>query len=955
MFRNILIILILLIIFPAVNLLGQYPQHFNYSDENGMPNNEVYSILQDKKGFIWFGSDAGLYKFDGIRYHHYKSETQKSKSITGLNLSVDGKIYCHNFQSQIFYLENDELIELSHSFSTINSILSDNDRNLWVTHKDGIGVYNEKTESWTNHLVHEPSDESPFINTTRSPTVNSKNEIAFITTDGVGIHADNNLSYNSFNERKDLMTYNFQVEWYNNEPWIFSFTGGDDVYKVVNGKFELALNKNLKNALKNTQITRIKQLSDGYLWICTYNGIIRYNPENDVTEIFYPDIAFSDCMIDREGNYWLTTLQFGMFRIPNLDYTVWNDFKKPKLSNLTTDGKNIYFSTVNSELGILNIENNQLKISPTGHKSDIQTLNYLKEDKKVYYYTYRSLYSWDNLGAKSRYAYSGAVKDIQKFLGTYFISESSGLSITDSLNKEKIRSLSSLWTRETAFDSETVTVWAATDNGLLKIEKDEDWKITNNLFFDEQIISLDFNEIDGLLYILRFDGTIASINRDLKIRDIADISDKVKGYRMRYHNDMLYIATNKGVHILDPKNGRISVMNTYNGLASENISDLLGLNDDLWLATGNGLEKIPLSLNKVNRQAKVYVKNTNFEFNNIVLEKGEPLVLYPETSLYSAGDKYEYAYKLNRNDWVKLPAKIEKIELLNIPKGDFNLLLKTIDHLGRDSENILEFSGTVKGSIWESAWFLISAILLTLFISILTATAIIRNIKKKEQQKNVLLRSQLKAIRAQMNPHFMYNTLNSIQDLILQKDIKNTNYYLSRFSHLMRQILDFSREERILLSEETDMLENYLKLEKLRMGDDFKYNINIDEDIDPERIYLPSLLIQPFVENSLKHGLLHKKGAKILNVDFRKENNTLKISISDNGIGQKRAGEIQERSPLKHKSFASGAVLKRIELLNSQGGFKIKIKTADLRENETDPGTKVDITISPIMKETTAS
>jgi ligand-binding sensor domain-containing protein len=131
-------------------IVAQYPQYFIYNDENGLPSNEIYSIVQDNKGFVWFGCDAGLYKYDGIRYIPYKCQKQKAKSITGLTVSSSGKLFCYNFQSQVFMLQNDTLIEISNLFpSKITSITSNKNGEIFISHSGGISIYNEQKNNWT--------------------------------------------------------------------------------------------------------------------------------------------------------------------------------------------------------------------------------------------------------------------------------------------------------------------------------------------------------------------------------------------------------------------------------------------------------------------------------------------------------------------------------------------------------------------------------------------------------------------------------------------------------------------------------------------------------------------------------------------------------------------------------------------------------------------------------------
>lgn len=173
-----------------------------------------------------------------------------------------------------------------------------------------------------------------------------------------------------------------------------------------------------------------------------------------------------------------------------------------------------------------------------------------------------------------------------------------------------------------------------------------------------------------------------------------------------------------------------------------------------------------------------------------------------------------------------------------------------------------------------------------------------------------------------MNPHFMFNALNSIQDLVLQQDTANAQLYLGKFSELTRKVLEVSGVEFVSLQQEVDMLSLYLELEKLRFGDELKYTLTVSDTIKADEQKLPGMIIQPFVENALKHGLLHKTGEKQLLISFSQNVTSLVCVIDDNGIGRKASAEINARKK-KHKSFATNATAERLHLLNEYYGLKI--------------------------------
>ncbi len=212
-------------------------------------------------------------------------------------------------------------------------------------------------------------------------------------------------------------------------------------------------------------------------------------------------------------------------------------------------------------------------------------------------------------------------------------------------------------------------------------------------------------------------------------------------------------------------------------------------------------------------------------------------------------------------------------------------------------------------------------------------------------KKNELAVSSLKVLQSQMNPHFIFNALNSVQDLVLLKDIRNSNRYLGKFSDLIRKILLSSKEQFISLTEEIEILSLYLDLEKLRFGDefliDFKNEISEEES---ELIKLPAMFIQPYIENAIKHGLFHKQGTKKLGVYFLKKGaNMLECTIEDNGIGQEKAKIMKEKNLHLHTGFSTEAINERIRLLNETLEHKIILSITDLYNGKEPIGTKVTL------------
>ncbi|PCJ64984.1 MAG: hypothetical protein COA58_11985 [Bacteroidetes bacterium] len=214
---------------------------------------------------------------------------------------------------------------------------------------------------------------------------------------------------------------------------------------------------------------------------------------------------------------------------------------------------------------------------------------------------------------------------------------------------------------------------------------------------------------------------------------------------------------------------------------------------------------------------------------------------------------------------------------------------------------------------------------------------------REQKIEKELIASQIRAVNSQMNPHFVFNALNSVQDLIIQKDIRNSNIYLGKFAELMRKTLEYSQVDTISLHKELETTELYLELEKLRFGDDFEYTINnLLSKEDSDEIMIPSLLLQPYTENAIKHGLLHKKGSKNLKIEVKRQDSIILLSIEDNGIGRQKSTEINSRRKNKPSSFAMQANENRLELIKESSGLDIHLNIEDLTEPT---GTKIVLKI----------
>lgn len=227
---------------------------------------------------------------------------------------------------------------------------------------------------------------------------------------------------------------------------------------------------------------------------------------------------------------------------------------------------------------------------------------------------------------------------------------------------------------------------------------------------------------------------------------------------------------------------------------------------------------------------------------------------------------------------------------------------------------------------------------------LLVAYVMYKFIKQQKLANNLLA---LKSLRSQMNPHFIFNALNSVNSFIATNDERTANKYLSDFSKLMRAVLENSEENFIPLSKEIELIELYTKLEHFRFKDKFEYSIDVDKNIEISDYNIPPMLLQPYIENAVWHGLRYKKEKGELRIAIQKKTvNTITISISDNGIGRDKSKVLKTDNQKKQNSKGMGNIKKRVSILNAMYKDKLDVSITDLNTEDEDMGTRVTVTLS---------
>ena len=970
-----------------------------YNINNGLSGQTINSLFEDKKGVIWIGTDKGLNKFDRKKqsFTQYLHNAENPYSLVDNNITSIAEDKNENlwigtrhglskfdkktesFVNYLNYMGDNRGIRSNN----INKMCFDDDDFLWVATNYGLIKF-DKENNRATRFYHIPNDpESINSNTILSVYKDNNNKI-YIGTDK-GLNKFNNSKQTFSNVkccyedtiRSNRITAIFEDN--SNNLWVGTGENGIFIREKNTNWFSHYINKTSdKKSISNNMIYCIYEDMTSTIWVGTYNGVNKIDEDKGEFRVYRLLLPRTDnqsvniiysIIEDEPGVYWLATL--AGINIVNLNSgentIIQND---PYNNNSLTD---------NNLKTIIKDRNENYWIATDHSGLD-------KFDKKSNEFTH---YTYEILDTNC-ISNNNTTCLIEDYLGNIWVGTNEGLNKIDPKtgnitiyfnDPQNHESLSHNLIRCFFEDSDS-NLWIGTDDGLnkfiRKIEKFISYKndSLNPLSIrDNKIFSI-YEDKSGTFWISTVYGGLNKMDRE---------KGEFKSYSKKEglpHNLIYNILEDKNNNLWISTNWGLSKFNTFyekfinydvtDGLQGNefNLGASLKSSDGHLLFGGtNGLtyfipEKIKTNLNKpplVLTSFKIFNEEQERElFNNdtIRLNYDDNFFSFEFSALnYSSPLKNMYKYKLENYDknWVARNANTRFAEYTKVNPGTYIFKLRGSNNDGIWNEDEILITVIINKPWWATWFFRISFVSLLIAIIWYLIHRRFKHIKSShEVEKKVLLfEKQLfdleqKALRLQMNPHFIFNSLNSIQSFVIANDTKKAIFYLAKFSQLMRSILANSSETFIPLKEEIKALKYYFDIEKLRFDDMFDYQINISEDIDDEFFEIPPMIIQPYVENAIIHGLLHSKKEGFLNIDFRlNDNNSILCTIQDNGIGREKSQQINEESGLKRKSRGMMITKQRLEIMNKQIDEKYSVKITDLKDSSGKAlGTRIDLIIN---------
>ncbi|MDX2173589.1 MAG: histidine kinase [Bacteroidota bacterium] len=929
---------LIILIFIPFTLKSQTPSPYCYPLNVGdnTLSNTIYSIIQNKEGAIFIGHENGVTRYNGKTTYNYLIKG-KGKAISNLVEANDGTIWCRSFYGDIFLLKNDSAISHPYSNSSKKAIPS-----IWLCNKKIVVVEKNKL------FVSTTNDKLVQLNFTKKSNAtlyaiqqNKKEQL-------ITAFPNNKLQLIVLNDTTVKRTILTEFSLKNNTYFlsilnrILLFSSENATFYEYKNNRVFISDFKLDVDLTATKITGVNTINDSLFGISTFNGYYIFNNRGKLQFHLLKGLQISSVLMDKEDNLWLGTLQDGVFIFPSLSILD-NDLKtilqdKEKISTVINLDDSSY--VVGTFLGRLLKFNQHHQLKQTldlPKKSEIQCLHYNHYTKKLIGYS-DGLFVINIPKFKLEKTLSiSSTKDIYSINTDLYIASSNGF-ICVKKNDSLKSILRNTWINELAALHDTL-LFVATRNGLFSYSLLTEKCIKIVLPKqnpNEGVRSIKTNK-KGDIYILLTNNHLLFKNKN---NDYLKIATLPNANKLKLNQDTLIIITTNGIHFFNTKSAKFFYdLNESKAFVSKNFIDFLPFGKSYLKINQQSIQQFKsfLKSNSVKPILKVKrVKGTfssddeqwvsDFSKNNLSFE----IEVYP--NIKSKGTIKLY-YKLEGLDeYFKLyddPINNFKFTYQLLPHGNYTFSCYAVNEDGLKS-NPLSIKFTIKTPFWKTWWFnliLIVTGIYTLYLLYVWRIKLIRqkDLKKMEdeQKKVALLSAQLTAIRSQMNPHFIFNSLSSIQSKVLSQDRTGAYKDISTFSKLMRSVLNHSSKEFIKLNEEIDFLKDYLYLESVRTDGKINYQLNIDETLDINFLEIPTLITQPFVENAIKHGLLHKTSDKNLSITFRKQQQGFSISILDNGIGREKSSEINKHINPQHQSFASEAIKKRIKHINE--GLKMKI------------------------------
>lgn len=966
---------VFLLLFVFSGFAGKTQQPFlrNYSVTDGLTSNEVYDVFQDSKGFIWFATDAGVSRYDGYRFAHFNSrDGLPDNTVFGFSEDRKGRIWFRSYSGLLSYFDGTKIIcppvnaELKKHMpgNTLISMFVDSGDTVWLGLNGtvsclrvlpGFSRLEEVGEKQKNHVIRE-MEPGQFL----------------VAASSV------------FGAPPDIQFYRYGAK----EPIVLKdvpgLAGGIFCTQLSSGKTMISsLNviftvdgSAIRRELHEQDLVRLVASRGESYWACRSYGkgvaLMDFSGSKSRTEkTFLDGYTVTDCLEDHEGGVWFTTLEKGVFYMPYPQVEEMNGFHlangekylalvrfgKNHLATLTSAGTLFRPDSTGNEIHHFNSE-------PTLFVGMTGALNqFLITGKPSLFFDPVTKHITPILDSSGPLALTGAGRyDDNKWCGIsvrrlYWVDVRTGkATILYDHFPERIRcvcrgdgdtlwigGLTGLWMMRPG--QEPVSMGASSPQLGQRIDF---------LYYDVSHHRL-WMSTKGSGLLLRENGNVINIGDALPATCRALSRDEAGS---------LWVATNAGAFCVSEttKGFTTREYSSRNGLPTNDIVDICRIGDTVWMLTPDRIFRFPLynyprntappllvlqTISVDGRQIAPWGAGSSYRF-----PYNENTITFSFTGFsFKSFGNVHYRFRLIGVDssWNEIASP--EAAFYGLPPGDYKFSVYALNNDHVLSARPLEYAFTILPPWWQTWWFRITAIVVILSVLALLFWLRGRRVRQTQLFNQRLVEMEMTALRAQMSPHFIFNAINSIHNFVLKGDRSSSASYLAKFARLIRNVLENSSHRKITLARELETLKLYMEIEQMRFSDGFDFSIETDPSIEPGKVMVVPLLLQPYVENAIWHGLLHKKTKGRVRVLVEASGNMLRCTIDDDGVGRAQAALNKQHRLAGSSSMGGEISLRRLNLLNSLYGTKYSIEYTDKKNSDGTPaGTRVELLVPRVHK-----
>lgn len=889
---------VILIIFLGISpshTYSQLPELRNYNVNDGLPSSETYVILQHNDGYMYIGTDRGLARFDGNNFQTFTTaDGLTDNTVFNLFMHKDALWY-YSYSSDLGYLASNKFYDYRYNSVIYKHIMSV----IWscLIFNDDEILFNAPIDK--HHVVFRITASGRLD----SNLFEQKGALcAYVTPSNICFMAGNSYA-------PKLLLYDkpggkLLAELSNNKTTKLAFARNvkEKTFFHANQSIYI-IEKGLLTKISDCPANALYMFIDSKedIWIgYKLKGVYHYKKSNSYRdpEHLLANFSISCITEDSEDGIWFTTLENGVYYLP--PQRIYS-YAKPgttftKTLNLHYINNVIYARQSDYSLVRLDIATQKWeKIFPS-----IPILSSRNGGDSVLFFT-----TMDNYKVKPKAGLEQLFDNRLVFVGKSIWATGPGIRY---YNKKKLSGAFPKTPMITCgIELDSLKLLAGTLKGLFLYTNNQLLPVQDSIIGSSRISDLKFFDRKNILVCTQSKGLYILQLPAFKIVKHFTHKNSSKGivYNTVYKdsNNTVWLGTNKGVcKISNILSSRLSQqwININNGLLSNEVYDIISVNGDTWAATARGISVMPGSTNlsyyhpiPVILQS-ITVNGKELQGQNSILRFDQNNITFRFSGLsYLYAGSLEYKYRLKKSGkeiWEYTDNPTINYNNLSPGKYRFEYVAIAPNQAGTIKYGVYRF--TIDPPFWETWWFIFIVILFLISGLYYFFHLRIRFVKKQLKLKSDLAQYRDKALRDQMSPHFIYNSLNAIQNYIVKHDDEASVNFLSKFSRLMRLIFNNTGSDLVRIAKDLEALKLYIEMEKMRFPNKFEVIFAPIED-DLAHMFIPPLILQPFVENAILHGILPSDKPGHISIAIQHSANSIMVTIQDNGIGRKAAALIK--------------------------------------------------------------